>query len=321
MKRPLPSKRAWGCGFDKCKGVFDTWEGRCDHVATHFEYLAQGEDNSSQPSQWKYTNLIRNLLRQPDVKDVYRRVMIKCYGEDSVFWPSMIWQAHNTTELKRRLEYRDFREGVKEIANAAVQLGHPASSEAVQIVMETADSPDNTETPNSPAAPQNPNYLSHIDKFPQPGTNPFDLYGPVPPSPIIQLDFLSDLNDPDPEITHMHSTKSSISGIPYSLYPAPTVIERELASKGPGPFTPPDLVHDITIPTEQITFSTAATWSTAFSTAKDGIPPRPKTPLSMIRSAKSLIKKKSQVQMLPQATAVPFDPVSAQRELQFYHAR
>jgi len=41
----------------------------------------------------------------------------------------------------------------------------------------------------------------------------------------------------------------------------------------------------------------------------------------MIRSAKSLIKKKSQVQMLPQATAVPFDPVSAQRELQFYHAR
>jgi hypothetical protein len=247
--------------------------------------------------------------------------MTKCYGNDSVFWPSMIWQADNTTELKRRLEYRDFREGVKEIANAAVQLGHSESSEAIKIVMQTADSPDNTEAPNSPAVPQNPNYLSHIDKFPQPGTNPFDLYGPVPPSPIIQLDFLSDINEPDPDITHLHSTKSSISGIPYSLYPSPTIIEKELSStKGPGSFTPPELVHDITVPMEQITFSTAATWSTAFSTAKETSPPRPKTPLAMIRSAKSLIKKKSQGQ-IPQAIAEPFDPVSAQKEIQFYHAR
>jgi hypothetical protein len=322
VKRPLPSKRAWGCGFDRCKGVFDSWEKRCDHVASHFDEMVHDGERSPLPSEWKYTNLMRNLLRQPDVKDAYHRVMVKCHGEDKVFWPRMKWQVHNTTELKRRLEYRDFREGVKQLAEMAVQLGHPAASEAVKIVMDTADSPATSNAPNSPV-PQNPNYLSHIDKFPQPGTNPFDLYGPVPPSPIIQLDFLSDINDPDPEIAHLHSTKSSISGIPYSLYPSPSVKEKDMEpSKGPGPFTPPELIHDITVPTEPISFSTAATWSTAFSTGKDMSPPRPKTPLQLIRSAsKSLIKKKSQGQIQQQAMAEPFDQVSAQKEIQFYQAR
>jgi hypothetical protein len=327
VKRSLPSKRSWGCGFDGCEGVFDSWEKRCDHVAAHFEEIEKEEE--ALPSQWKYTNMIRNLLRQADVRDAYFVVMLQCHGEDQEFWPRMTWQAKNTTELKRRLEYRDFREGVKEIARGAVQLGHPPSSESIKIVMEQAESPAEHDLPISPAMlPQDPNYLSHIDKFPQPGTNPFDLYGPVPPSPIIQLDFLSNLNDPDPKVDHVHSTKSSLSGISYSLYPSPAVNGTETPpighplSKPPGPLTPPELIHEIAVPTEPITFQTAATWATAFSNAKETTSPtRPKTPLAMIRSARSLIKKKSHGQIYQLASAEPFDAVSAQKEIQFYQAR
>jgi hypothetical protein len=180
--------------------------------------------------------------------------------------------------------------------------------------MEQAESPAEPDLPMSPAMlPQNPKYLSHIDKFPQPGTNPFDLYGPVPPSPIIQLDFLSNPNDPDPKVDHVHSTKSSLSGISYSLYPSPAVNGTE---------TPPELIHEIAVPTEPITFQTAATWATAFSNAKETTSPtRPKTPLAMIRSARSLIKKKSHGQIYQLASAEPFDAVSAQKEIQFYQAR
>lgn len=356
VKRPLPSKRSWGCGFDNCEGVFDTWEGRCDHVASHFETMAQEEEDLPQPSEWKYSNVIRNLLRQPDVKDAFRSCMTQTHGEDISYWPRMRWQASSTTELKRRLDYRDFREGVKEIARMAVQSGTPGAPQKtgsiktlstpvvsppmstvtspVRVVMSPAaivispvDSPAPSPRSASPVLPQqNLNYLTHIDKFPQPGTNPFDLYGPVPPSPIIQLDFLADPASPDPEISHMHSTKSSISGVPYSLYPSPLVTEDPLSptatSAPPAPFTPPGLLPDLALSPEPITFETATTWSTAFSNAKEVTPPRPKTPLSMLRSAKSLMRKKSNGQISrPPSAAEPFDRISAQREISFYQPR
>jgi hypothetical protein len=334
-QNPLPSKRSWGCGFDKCKGVFDSWDMRCAHVSGHFESLAQHDDTSSQPSQWKYTNMIRNLLRQPDVKDAYKRVMSKCHGDDKVFWPKMKWEASSSEELKRRLEYRDFRSGVKNIARMACQLGHPISADtAVKITLEPADdSPVDTPSPDSPTL-VDPSYLHHIDKFPQPGTNPFDLYGPVPPSPIIQLDFLADLEGPDPEIAHLHSTKSSVSGAPYSLYPSPMISERE-ASAPPPPHAPPtaplplppsadaallrtpELVHDLAAPSplaEQQLMAFPAPPQT----------PRPKTPMAMIRSAKSLMRKRSAAHVgsgVPIGQAQAFDPVLAAQAIQTYHAR
>ncbi|KAF2673021.1 hypothetical protein BT63DRAFT_410077 [Microthyrium microscopicum] len=300
-QRPLPSKRAWACGFDQCKGMFNSWEERCDHVAGHFESLARVDDATSQPSQWKFTNVIRNLLRQADIKDAYKRVMIKTHGEDKVFWPKMRWQAENSTELLRRLEYRDFREGVQAIACAACQLGHPASAEAVKIAVHPVD---DTETKPLPNLPANVDFL-HIDKFPQPGKNPFDLYGPVPPSPIIQLDFLSDANS-DMEVGRTHSSQSSVSQVPYSLYPSPTIGEKEVAfppappkSQAPSILSvTPSEVHSFSSPAEQYPYTTAATWATCSGPAgSENSPPRPKTPSSLLRSAKGLLKKKSAPQM------------------------
>jgi hypothetical protein len=361
VKRPFPSKRAWGCGFDNCQETFNSWDLRCDHVATHFEEMADDDDKESHLNQWKYSNMIRNLLRQPDVNDAYDREMTKLHGDDKVFWPRMKWQADSSTDLRRRLEYRDFREGVKEIASMSIRLGSPQAqsplppqspppppptqpqipqinlteSEDVtpRIVNQMIDSPINNYGGAlvSPL-PLDPKYLSHIDKFPPPGTNPFDFYGPVPPSPIIQLDFCSNLNDPDPKIspiaheephqsTAVHSNKSSISSHqPYSLYPTlPTPDEKEPSLKQ-TPYTPPplDLMHELNTPTESLSFQTATTWATAFSNAKETTPPRPKTPLSMFRSAKGLMRKKSHGQMRANTPIESFDSVAAQKEISFF---
>jgi hypothetical protein len=103
VKRPFPSKRAWGCGFDNCQETFNSWDLRCDHVATHFEDMVDDDDKESHLNQWKYSNMVRNLLRQPDVKDAYNREMTKLHGDDKVFWPRMRWQADSSSDLTRRL--------------------------------------------------------------------------------------------------------------------------------------------------------------------------------------------------------------------------
>jgi hypothetical protein len=289
--------------------------------------------------------MIRNLLRQADVKDAYKRVMTKCHGDDKVFWPKMKWEASSSEELKRRLEYRDFRSGVKNLARMACQLGHPISTDTVKITLEPADdSPVDSPSPDSPTL-VDPSYLHHIDKFPQPGTNPFDLYGPVPPSPIIQLDFLADLEGPDPEVAHLHSTKNSISGAPYSLYPSPMISERDVSSLPPPPPPPaaplplppsadaallqtPELVHDLAVPSpsehQLMAFPAVPTFTPVVAAApRDAAAPRPKTPMAMIRSAKSLMRKRSAAHVggVPIGQAQAFDPVLAAQAIQTYHAR
>jgi hypothetical protein len=359
IRRPLPSKRSWGCGFDQCKRYFDSWDQRCDHVAAHFEQLAAMDDDHlvACPSEWKYANMLRNLLRQPDIREAYKRMLVSFHGADKFFWPKMRWHPSNTVELLRKLEYRDFREGVQEIARVACSLGQPAQAEMVRIV--EPPSPDKAAAAEAEVAaaatapaPQQDDGFLHIDKFPQPGTNPFDLYGPVPPSPIIQLDFVSDPSSPDPEVEIFHSTKSSLSQVPYSLYPSPTIMEKEHLltpprSRAPSLFT----VHspgstEALATTDQ--FQTATTWATAFSSSDHPLhnhhhhhlphhhhhssnnghhhhhsPPRPKTPLAMmIRSASRSLRKKKSAPVIPRSSSHDhFDSVAAGQAISMYHAR
>jgi hypothetical protein len=328
VQRPLPSKRSWACGFDLCKTVFDNWNDRSDHVASHFEDLASQDDTSSKPSQWKYSNMIRNLLRQPDVREAYSRYLVSCHGEDKQQWPRVEWLAENSGELRRRLEYRDFRLGVLDIAKLAHQLSFPTTQEAITILTtEPEDSPDQSSFGSCPSLSPGPNsaYLfPHIDKFPQPGTNPFDLYGPVPPSPIIQLDFITDM-EPVVEINHSSKSSVSISQVPYSLYPSPTLVEKELPavpSSKPPSIRSPD---SGTLPDETavLPFNATTSWATAYSTAGQNSPPRPKTPMAMIRQAKSLMRKKSNGHLPPTPSCddiVEFDQLQAAKTIATYTA-
>lgn len=74
--------------------------------------------------------MIRNLLRQSAIKDAFRQYMIHRHGESMVSWPKLRWKPKGSSELRRRLEYCDFRYGAEEIVQLAYRLGHPANSKA-----------------------------------------------------------------------------------------------------------------------------------------------------------------------------------------------
>jgi len=123
--RKLPPKKAWGCGFDMCHGNFQSWEQRCTHVAAHYEGFAAMRQSEHRYPHWRYTNMIRNLLKQPEIKDIFRSHMIRRHGESMVTWPRLQWRPSDSGELKRRLEYGDFRNSIEEITQLAYELGLP----------------------------------------------------------------------------------------------------------------------------------------------------------------------------------------------------
>ncbi|KAF2403049.1 hypothetical protein EJ06DRAFT_528013 [Trichodelitschia bisporula] len=131
VKRELPAKKIWACGFDACKKVFDNWKRRCKHVAGHYEWAA---DHPGTTPQWRYTNYIRNLLRQSDTRDAFKRFMIRCHGDAKRAWPPLEWLEGNTYELRRSLEYRDFPRGPTEVVRYAYQLGHPSAIAAAKLM-------------------------------------------------------------------------------------------------------------------------------------------------------------------------------------------
>jgi hypothetical protein len=132
--RLLPERKAWACGFDTCKAVFVDWSKRCKHVAAHYEGLARRHGNVRDTPEWTYSNNMRNLLRLPEIRDPFKRFMIKCHGSSKAAWPKLEWRKEDTGELRRCLEYRDFRRGVSEVIHMAYRLGHPAYNAAVDVM-------------------------------------------------------------------------------------------------------------------------------------------------------------------------------------------
>jgi hypothetical protein len=132
--RLLPERKVWACGFDGCKAVFLDWSKRCKHVASHYEGLARRLGSNRETPDWKYTTTVRNLLRQPDTRENFKKFMIKCHGHSKAVWPTLEWQQDSSAELKRWLEYREFPNGVGEIVQQAYRLGHPAHAAAMQVM-------------------------------------------------------------------------------------------------------------------------------------------------------------------------------------------
>ncbi|KAL1592253.1 hypothetical protein SLS60_011330 [Paraconiothyrium brasiliense] len=123
--RPLPSltdigiqllpRRVFGCGFDKCKEVSIGWDERCDHVAKHMK-------NGSTFDQWKYSNVIRNLIRQEALHDTWKE-MIACLNERLRESRSQIsWCPDNTRILRQKLQCCDLRPSREEVLITALSL-------------------------------------------------------------------------------------------------------------------------------------------------------------------------------------------------------
>ncbi|KAF2788364.1 hypothetical protein K505DRAFT_421152 [Melanomma pulvis-pyrius CBS 109.77] len=123
--RPLPSltdigiqllpRRVFGCGFDKCKEVSIGWDERCDHVAKHMK-------NGSSFETWKYSNVIRNLIRQEALHDTWKD-LVACLDERLRESRSQIsWCPDNTRTLRQKLQCCDLRPSREEVLITALSL-------------------------------------------------------------------------------------------------------------------------------------------------------------------------------------------------------
>ncbi|KAI4945654.1 hypothetical protein J4E91_007997 [Alternaria rosae] len=123
--RPLPSltdigitllpRRVFGCGFDKCKEVSIGWDERCDHVAKHMK-------NGATMDQWKYSNVIRNLIRQEALHDTWKE-LIGCLDERLRESRSQIsWCPDNSRILRQKLQCCDLRPSREEVLITALSL-------------------------------------------------------------------------------------------------------------------------------------------------------------------------------------------------------
>ncbi|KAJ8112794.1 hypothetical protein OPT61_g4918 [Boeremia exigua] len=123
--RPLPSltdigitllpRRIFGCGFDKCKDVSIGWDDRCDHVAKHMK-------NGATSEQWKYSNVIRNLIRQEALHETWKEI-IACLDERLKENRAQIsWCPDNTRVLRQKLQCGDLRPSREEVLITALSL-------------------------------------------------------------------------------------------------------------------------------------------------------------------------------------------------------
>lgn len=123
--RPLPPptdigisllpRRVFGCGFDKCKEVSIGWDERCDHVAKHMK-------NGATSESWKYSNVIRNLIRQEALHETWKEI-IACLDERLKENRAQIsWCPDNTRVLRQKLQCCDLRPSREEVLITALSL-------------------------------------------------------------------------------------------------------------------------------------------------------------------------------------------------------
>jgi hypothetical protein len=134
--RPLPSvtdigirllpRKVFGCGFDKCKEVSIGWDERCDHVAKHMK-------NGSTMDQWKYSNVIRNLVRQEALHDTWKELFANLDERLKESRSQITWSPDNTRTLRQKLQCCDLRPSREEVLITAISLRSDLPLDASQI--------------------------------------------------------------------------------------------------------------------------------------------------------------------------------------------
>ena len=96
-------KLAFGCGFLKCKAVLSAWEEWCKHVAGHIEH-------GGTVSQWRYSTVIRNLLRQEGICDDAKAFLTDACNRWNKDRSELEWHPEDsiTRILRQKLECCDF---------------------------------------------------------------------------------------------------------------------------------------------------------------------------------------------------------------------
>ncbi|KAK3063147.1 hypothetical protein LTS18_002637, partial [Coniosporium uncinatum] len=119
ITQALPDKKVYACGFWPCRELFRSWDLRCDHVFMHFQ-------NGKKKDQWKYSTVIRNLLRHPKICEDWTRTLGELYGPKPN-WPTLTWHPESAKEIQDCLEYQDYHESAI-LVRAALEAGLPSSN-------------------------------------------------------------------------------------------------------------------------------------------------------------------------------------------------
>ncbi|OCK92464.1 uncharacterized protein K441DRAFT_570707 [Cenococcum geophilum 1.58] len=116
VKVQLLPKGVFGCGFDNCKTLLSSWNDRCDHVAKHMK-------DGMKRTQWRYTNVIRNLIRQDSIRDDWKFLFVTFREQLKKDGSQLCWHPHNTRILRQKLECSDFRPNRDDFLMTTLKLG------------------------------------------------------------------------------------------------------------------------------------------------------------------------------------------------------
>jgi len=121
----LMPQELFACGFldwtgiSYCREVRTSHKNWLDHIAEHME-------GGSTPSEWSYSAVIRNLLRQPELYQLWKDHRYMCEGRDKRAWTRLSWDVDGSRTLMLKLNRRDFRPAVNTLLAWAYELGLPA---------------------------------------------------------------------------------------------------------------------------------------------------------------------------------------------------
>lgn len=105
----------YGCGFDGCKAVLAGWNERCNHVADRHM-----KKEGKKRSEWKYSNIIHNLLRQGSTQNAWKGLFSDLQSKQPRY--QITWKQENTRVLKQKLECSDMRPNIDIILHTALSL-------------------------------------------------------------------------------------------------------------------------------------------------------------------------------------------------------
>jgi hypothetical protein len=112
----------FSCGFSSCKDrIFEA--SNVDDASSsrdkYFEHIAKHFEDGFDVNDWEYRMLIQNLMRQQQVKSVWK----------TCIWPkekrtALTWKARSSGDLKRMLECRHLGDNISTLVRLAFILGN-----------------------------------------------------------------------------------------------------------------------------------------------------------------------------------------------------
>ncbi|KAK2608516.1 hypothetical protein QQS21_002978 [Conoideocrella luteorostrata] len=117
----LCTQVVFSCGFSSCKERLFEAQSAEDASATrdrHFEHIAKHFEDGSDVKQWEFRIQIQNLMRQPQVKSIWK----------TCIWPKekrqqLYWRPRSSGDLKRMLECRHLGSDISNLVRLAFILG------------------------------------------------------------------------------------------------------------------------------------------------------------------------------------------------------